>query len=228
MFCLDALTDSWSLVCPRKREPLFIFVEGNLAVGKSECVEYCAELLREKGKTVKCFAEETKRWSEANIMRFDREHSVGDAAARVFVAYGPLRDYLERERFFRSEEIKDFDVVLLERHPSTVLDVFHDEDDVVRDLFDKVSGVTGVLVPPKHTVYISSTPIVCHERVKRRNDPRETHLTEDSLHDLETKLEDALRRREAEGGKVHRIDAFGATSNHVSAMMCEYVEKLLA
>lgn len=202
-------------------KPEVFYVEGNVAVGKRECISYCAELLREKGKKVKVIVDHTQRWENEGLFSRDTLNDV-----RAFCAYGPLIDFLNRERFLKSEEAKEYDVVLIEQHPSVVVDVFHD-DDMVQSLFEAVGAISDVLASPAHTLYITGAPTVCFERVRRRNKPYEKLLDEDSLADLERKLEDCFKKREVEGGKVHRIDSFGATSNHISALMTEYVEKII-
>lgn len=207
----------------KKTKPEVFYVEGNVGVGKSECISYCAELLREKGKKVKVIVDEAWRWEEEGLFTRDTANDV-----RAFCAYGPLIDFLDRERFLKSEEAKAYDVVLIERHPSVVVDVFHDADEMVRALFEAVGSVTDVLAPPAHTLYVAGAPTVCFERIRRRNKTHEKLMDEDTLADLEKKLEDCFKKREVDGGKVHRIDSFGATSNHISTLMAEYVEKIIS
>lgn len=196
-------------------------MEGNVAVGKSECIMYCAELLREKGKKVKVIVDEAQRWEDEGLFAGNTANDV-----RAFCAYGPLIDFLNRDRFLKSEEAKAYDIVLIERHPTVVVDVFHD-DDMVQTLFEGVGAISDVLTSPAHTLYIMGASTVCFERVRRRNKPYEKLLDEDKLADLEGKLEDCFKKREVDGGKIYRIDSFGATSNHVSTLMTEYIEKIV-
>lgn len=221
MSCLDCFDLKWAA----KRKPPVIFIEGNVAVGKSECVRYCAELLREKGKKIKCIIDETERWETSGTLCRGTTQDLTEK--KVFCAYGPLLDFLDRERFYRSRDANLYDAILVERHPSVVTEVFHDEDESVKRLYGAVGAISSMMDPPKHTVYIVGAPAICQERLRRRNKFYETDVDEERLQELEKKLEDCFKKREAEGGKVHRIDAFGATSNHVSTLMSEYIEKVL-
>ena len=200
-----------------------IFFEGNVGVGKTECIHYVAELLKEKGKKIKCIAEESERWASKGLL-FDARSL---DKCKNFAAYGALRDYMMREQFFSSAEMHTYDAVLIERHPSTVCEIFHDEDDDIVDLFKAADGAIGFLATPEITIYIKNSPHICVQRTRNKGRESELTLQEDDFIQFDRKFEEMMVNRQANGGKVFTIDAFGASSNHLSAPIVECIEKLL-
>ena len=57
------LPKSW-----RVRPSRVFFFEGNVGVGKSECMKIVAEILREKGIAVICIEEDVERWSTEGLL----------------------------------------------------------------------------------------------------------------------------------------------------------------
>lgn len=187
------------------------FFEGNVGVGKTDCMNAVAEILREKGVSVACVEENVEEWRKDGLLGQKYE---GDES--VFSAYGLLKDYLNRHSRVM-EAKKTHDVVLVERHPTTTLKVFG-TDARTKTLFDTVGGlVPGFLTPvPENTIYVKNSPRTCFERVKRRARPEERDLDEFAFETWSAAHEDMMKEREAMGGTVNTLDAFGADAHQLS------------
>jgi thymidylate kinase len=204
----DCLSESsWYSTPPARPSRVFYF-EGNVAVGKTECMHAVAELFREKGVTVKCIEENVERWRRDGLLE---RHYAGDEAA--FVAHALLLDYLRRHALVQ-EALKTHAVVFVERHPTTSCRVFG-FDSKSRALFDAVgTAIPGFASPvPAYTVYVKNPYRICHERSKRRARPEERDLTLAMFERWSTLHDDMMAHRKAQGGKVYEIDAFGADAH---------------
>jgi thymidylate kinase len=186
-------------------------VEGNVGVGKTECVELVAETLREKGLRVAVIAEDVSRWVEEGYLSECRS----DAGREVIGAFGVFDDCLRRHRELVDAAAR-FDVVFVERHPSTTLRVF-DPPPPVKRLFERAGRlIPNFLDVPRETVYLKTSAHACHERVKRRGREGEKSLDEGAFDIWHEKHEDMMKEREAMGGKVYTFDAFGASATQLA------------
>ena len=200
------LPKSW-----RVRPSRVFFFEGNVGVGKSECMKIVAEILREKGIAVICIEEDVERWSTEGLLAAKYG---GDEA--VFSTHGLLFDYLRRHARVK-DALLSYEVVLVERHPSTSLKVFG-TDVRTKALFETVAAaVPGFMTPvPENTIYVKNSSRACFVRTQRRARPEEAHLDESAFETWGGALEDMMKERRAMGGTVFTLDAFGADSPQIS------------
>lgn len=184
------------------------YIEGNVGVGKSETMLELAELLREHGNTVACISQNEEKWAQKGLLA----DMSTDQGRQLFAAYALLQDHADRANFIATQSAA-FDVVLVERHPSTVVEVF-DSSEVVNKLFVAIDAISGLLQNPLHTIYLKNTPAVCHARTVRRGRVEDKSLLEVVFQDLDHKHEEMLTKRKAMGGNVYVSDALGADSHH--------------
>jgi thymidylate kinase len=211
MFECLALNSLWP--CFSRRTRVFFF-EGNVGVGKTECMHGVASMLREKGHTVLCIEEDVDRWVNEGLLaaKYQSDES-------VFSAYALLQDYLcRRERVNDAVQKQSHEIILVERHPSTSLKVFGIGSNVrVKMLFETVAvALPDFLSTAGFTIYIKNSPHTCFERTKRRNRVDEKGLSEFSFEEWGKAHDDMMTEREAMGGKVFTFDAFGADSHQLS------------
>ena len=174
-------------------------------MGKTECAQLVAESIRAKGARVAVVEENVESWF-ANRDDDDDETNVH---ARI------LLDHLERRESVGSAVADGFDVVLVERHPTTTLRVF-DPPRRVAALFEAVGrAVPDFLEPPERTVYVKNSARSCRERATRRNRERERCLDERAFDVWDERLEAMMRERENAGKEVFVFDTFGADSSQV-------------
>ena len=207
---LSASEGFWSCVGTSRESRVFFF-DGNVGVGKTECMLRVAEMIREKGLSVACVTEDTERWVTEGLLRCKYE---GDDFN--FNINGLLLDYLRRHT--KMQELKgSFDVILVERHPSTSVKVFG-LDASSKALFDQMSSVVPDFIRPcpANTVYVKNSPRACMDRVKRRGRKEEKSIEDFTVESWHALHEDMMREREAMGGKVYVFDAFGADAHSLS------------
>lgn len=208
MDIIQRFLDSMRTCGGSSRVPRVIYFEGNVGVGKSECMHSVAEMLRERRLSVACVEESTESWVTEGLLACKY---CGEEAK--FNVHGLLRDYIRRYKLLRDLEVKN-DVVLVERHPTTSVKVF-DIDVLSKKLFDEIDGVLpGFMHPvPAQTVYVKNSARACAERARRRARPEEKHLDEFAFESLNNLHDDMLRERKAMGGIVYVFDAFGADAH---------------
>ena len=184
------------------------YFEGNVGVGKTECMHSVAEMLRERHLSVACLEENTEAWVSEGLLgcKYSGEEA-------KFNVHGLLCDYLRRHK--RLMDLREEnDVVLVERHPSTSLKVFG-VDVLSKKLFEEVGdAVPGFLNPvPAHTVYVKNSARACADRVRRRARTEEKSIEDFTFETWGDLHDDMMREREAMGGKVYVFDAFGADAH---------------
>ena len=176
-------------------------VEGNVAVGKTECAQLVAESIRAQGARVAVV--------EENVEAF----AGGDKRETELAV---LDDCLRRHATVTKAVREGFDVVLVERHPTTTLEVFVPSDRRIVSLFERIGDlIPDFLSTPENTVYVKNSARSCRERATRRGRDSEKHLDETAFERWHERLEDMMREREASGGKVYTFDTFGADSSQV-------------
>ena len=184
------------------------YIEGSVGVGKSETMLELAELLREHGNTVACLPQKEEEWAHKGFLA----DMSTDQGRQLFAAYALLQDHADRAKFIATQSAA-FDVVLVERHPSTVVEVF-DSSEVVNKLFTAVDAISGLLTNPLHTIFLKNTAAVCHARTLRRGRVEDKPLLKVVFQDLDHKHEEMMTKRKAMGGNVYVSDALGADSHH--------------
>lgn len=196
----SALTRSLGLATP-----VSVFVEGNVGAGKSTALTELKFALEAKGKRVCLFLEQTERWSQQGLLR--GLYDGGRDGKRAFDVLGPLRDYVDRQRFC-DRHAREYDVILFERHPSTALHVFCvDADVATRELYRSLDAAFPFMRPPEMTVYLKVSPEECLKRLRGRNRPEEQKITETFLKEKHEAHEKEMRRRRYEGLDVREIAA---------------------
>jgi thymidylate kinase len=184
------------------------YIEGNVGAGKTETMLELAELLRERGNTVSCLQQQERQWADKGLLA----DMSSDHGLQLFAAYGPLRDHVYRADYIATHSI-NFDVILVERHPTTTVDVFNDSEESNK-LFAAVDAISGFMHIPLHTIYLKNTPAVCYARMTRRGRHEDKLLDEVMLQDFDHKHDEMLTKRQALGGNVYVSDALGADSHH--------------
>jgi thymidylate kinase len=134
-------------------------------------------------------------------------------------SYGALPAYIARNDFIKTEGY-GYDVLIVERHPTTSTEVF-DTSDELRLLYLTVDRLTGSA--PENTIYIKNNPRVCHERTKRRQKDGEVSLSETNINEWHVRHEEMMAKREGSGGKVFVVDAFGAESHLLSPEIAAFI-----
>ena len=192
-----------------KPKAVVYYIEGNIGVGKSETMLELAELLREKhGTTVACLHQKEEVWTDKGLL-------AGTSTVEgmeLFAVYGPLLDHVEKAKYIEDQSTS-YDVILVERHPSTTLDVFEHSKETIK-LFNAVDAVSGILRNPTNTIHLKNSPGVCCARAKRRGRVEDLTLDETAFQDCDHKHEEMATKRKALGGNVYVSDALGADSHH--------------
>ena len=205
MGCMDFAQDYF---WPKPKATVY-YIEGNLGVGKSETMLELAEMLRENhGITVACLPQKEVEWAGKGLLA--GMSSV--EGMELFAAYGPLLDHAERAKYIEDQST-NYDVILVERHPSTTLEVFEHSTETIK-LFHAVDAVSGLLRTPTHTIHLKNSPSVCCARTKRRGRVEDLTLDEAAFQDFDHKHEEMATKRQALGGNVYVSDALGADSHH--------------
>jgi thymidylate kinase len=186
------------------------YVEGNVGVGKTECATCVCELLRERGIKAKVIEENVDQWNNYLI------DCRSDYGSLVFAAYAALQGHMTRENSAKGDDAAELDVILIERHPTTTLEVF-DESEPVQKLYESVNAMTGFLSNPAHTIYLKNSAQACYERSKRRGRASEKSLELFAFETWNYKHDEMMKKREALGGQVYTFDAFGANAHHLTS-----------
>jgi thymidylate kinase len=192
---------------PKAKAKVF-YIEGNIGVGKTETMLELAELLRERGVTVACIDQKEEDWLNMGLMA----DMATERGLEHFAAYAALQDHADRANFIFKQST-NFDVILVERHPTTTLDVF-ESSLAVSKLFKSIDAISGLLQNPQHTIYLKNRPAVCKARAKRRARRDGTQMDDDTFEDCEHKHEEMMTKRTAMGGNVYVSDAHGADNHH--------------
>ena len=205
---LSALTGIGSF----RRRPRVYHVEGNVAVGKSECAQLVAESIRAKGAKVVVVEENVDARSDTDAS----SNASSNADDRILdTSLVVLEECLRRHARASRARDEGFDVILVVRHPTTTLTVFDPPERVV-SLFERVGeSIPDFLSTPENTIYIKNSARSCRERATRRGRDDERHLDEAAFETWHERLEDMMREREASGGCVYTFDTFGADSSQV-------------
>ena len=185
------------------------YIEGNVGVGKSETMFELAELLREThALTVACLPQKEEEWADKGLLA----GTSSVEGTELFAVYGPLMDHVERAKYIEDQS-ENYDVILVERHPSTTLEVFEHSTETMK-LFHAVDAVSGLLRNPTHTIHLKNSPGVCYARTKRRARVEDLTLDEAAFQDFDHKHEEMVTKRLALGGNVYVSDALGADCHH--------------
>lgn len=185
-----------------------IYFEGNVGVGKTECMKSVAEMLREKKLSVACVEEDVERWVSEDLLA--AKYGGGDMK---FNTHALLLSYLIRHKRVK-ELMGQHDIILVERHPSTSFKVF-DVDPQTKVLFDGIAAIVPEFMTPlpTHTVYVKNSARACMERTRRRGRVAERNIDEFTFESWNNLHDDMMRERQAMGGRVDVFDAFGADAH---------------
>ena len=203
----------------RRREPIKIFVEGNIGAGKTSCALRAKEMLADKGFDVLTMTEDVDRWKRQKLLGDMYGSNMSRAAVRAFQALGCLRQYVERAQYIR-EKGRGFDFIICERHPSTTLEVFG-ADDCVREMYAAVESAYHFMLPADYTVYVKAEAEECAKRVKRRARRGESGVSVAYLRRLSVAHDEMMNDRVENGGVVYEIECTKITLEETAARMCE-------
>jgi thymidylate kinase len=188
------------------RKPSLLYFEGNVGSGKSEAVVEMKMLLKKKGFKVYAFTQNIERWMHDQLLQDMYANPEDRAARRAFQTLGPLKDYIEQIDFIHKFG-SDFDYILIERHPTTTIDVFS-ADQAVKGLYDTVNNLyPSLLTLPDRTVYVTTTPQKCLDRVKNRKRQCEREIKIEDIVLLDQKHNAAMQARNQSGRLLITVDA---------------------
>jgi len=195
-----------------------VYVEGNVGAGKSESMAAMKDYLKKKGYSVMLFVEETETWEHEHLLQdlYAQPHS--KVAKRAFEALGPLRQYIERAHFI-DKCGSEYDFVIMERHPTTTLEVFG-ADNAVRALFKTVHASSPFMAPPQTTIYVKASPSNCLERIIKRGRECERSIDLAFIKSLDTKHGIMMLDRRNEGSVVIAVDSNNMTATAVAEKAC--------
>lgn len=200
---------------PAKR----VFVEGNVGAGKTSLIVEIKRCLEAKGKTVYVFVEDTERWTHQRLLGVARDGN--EAGERAFHALGPLRDFIDRQRFVNDYETR-YDYIIFERHPWTTLRVFGaGRDDATRELFETVNAAYPFMGDPRITVFLRVSSKECYARVCRRARDVERDMNIFYIQHLDKKHELEMRARVDGGSEVIDVSGESATPQEIAETVCK-------
>ena len=200
--------------------PVSVFIEGNIGAGKTTVLNELKFALEASGKRVCVFLEQTERWSHQGLLQ--GAYDGGRDGKRAFDVLGPLRDFLDRQRFFNRHE-REYDVILFERHPWTALNVFGASmDPATRELYQNLDAAFPFMRSPEMTVYMKVSPTECMKRLRDRGRPEEQMITEGFLREKHEAHEKEMRCRKSMGLDVREISADSLDIKGVVDIMKSY------
>lgn len=195
-----------------------VFVEGNVGAGKTSLIEEMKRCLIAKGKTVYVFTEDVERWTHQRLLGAVRDGN--EAGERAFHALGPLRDFIDRQRFVNEYDTR-YDYVIFERHPRTTLYVFGAvRDDATRELFETVHTAYPFMTDPRTTVFVRVSSKECYARVCRRARDAERDMNVFYIQHLEKKHDLEMRARIDSGLEVIDVSGERATPREIAETVC--------
>jgi thymidylate kinase len=188
------------------RKATLLYFEGNVGSGKTEAILEMKTMLKKNNFKVYVFAENVERWLHDQLLQDMYDQPANRAAKRAFEALGPLKEYIERLDFIQKHR-SDYDYILIERHPTTTLDVFS-ADQAVKGLYQTINKCyPSLLELPSHTVNVKTTPSNCLCRVRQRGRDCERNIKLDFIQTLDQKHNAAMQAREQGGRLVFTVDA---------------------
>jgi len=199
-------------------KPKVVYVEGNVGAGKSEAMAAMKDCLKKRGYTVMLFVEETETWEHEHLLQDLYAQPNSKAAKRAFEALGPLRQHIERAHFVEKCG-SEYDFVIMERHPTTTLDVFG-ADSAVRALFNTVHASFPFMAPPQTTIYVKASPSNCLERIIKRGRECESSIDLAFIKAIDTKHGIMMLDRRTEGRVVIAVDSNLMTAKEVAEKKC--------
>ena len=208
-----------SLFAGARREGRLLYVEGNIGAGKNEVIAALRNKLTKGGKRVFSLLECVERWTHEKLIE-DVFQSTGDRSSkRAFDTLGPLQDSIERQRFIR-EYAQDYDILIIERHPITAIEVF-DADSAVRNLYKTLHLCYPFMQPAEHTLYLNASPQACFDRVLERGRIWEADIDLEMLTMLGERHDTMIEGRRLAGYNVATIDATHNNPLQIAIAACE-------
>ena len=191
-----------------------LYVEGNIGSGKNEVIAALKKKLVNEGKKVFILTECVERWSHEHLLQDQYLYPDTRSGKRAFEAVGALRDYIERQRFINEYEM-DYDLIIIERHPSTTIDVFQ-ADSAVKDLYGTVNRVFPFMKSADLTLYLKSSPEKCLERIKSKRLEFEATVHISWLRELDELHDKMVEKRRISGSTAVTIDATHNTPQQIA------------
>lgn len=190
-----------------------IYVEGNVGAGKNEVISCMKKKLVAKGKRVFVLIECVERWCHEKLLQ-DMYQDSNRATKRAFETLGPLNDYLEKQRFI-NQFAKDYDYIIIERHPSTTLEVFG-ADAAVKTLFKTIDGCYPFMRAAERTLYLKTSPEICIQRINTRGRECESKIDVSYLRTIDAKHDKMIGERRFAGFQVVTVDANNSTPDQIA------------
>jgi thymidylate kinase len=206
------------------RRPTLVYVEGNIGAGKSATMSAIKNCLQKDNHTTMLIPENTERWNFEHLLQDLSNCPDNRAAKRAFDALGPLRDHIERARFIEKCGA-EYNFIILERHPTTTLDVFG-ADKAVRSLYETIETIYSFMELPQMTVYVKASPYTCVRRVEGRDRAFERSIDMAVVKDLDAKHGVAMLARQQAGGHVLWADSDRSTPEQIAAVVCAELKAL--
>jgi len=198
-----------------------VYVEGNVAAGKTAFILEMKRCLEEKGKRVYVFVDQTERWTHQRILSGARSGT--ETGCRAFHTLGPLRDFVDRQRFVNEYEAK-YDYIIMEQHPRTTLNVFGASlDDATRELFETIHAAYAFMDKPKTTVHVNVSPKECYGRLCRRVREGEQDVNLFYIQSIEKRLLLEIRARINSGLRVIEVSGENITPRKLAEDVCDRI-----
>jgi thymidylate kinase len=198
-----------------------VYFEGNVCAGKNTLIFEVKRLLENGGKRVWVFTEDIERWAHYGLLQ--ALHTEGKTGKRSFDALGPLRDYVDRQRFV-NEFGHQYDYILFERHPRTTLFVFDSQDDeATYGMFQSTHAAFPFMGDPAITVYIKVPAQICYQRVCERARRDEDSVSVEMIQKLAIKHASEMRTRTSLRLRLIEIDGENYNTQKNAISVCESI-----
>lgn len=170
-----------------------ISIEGNIGAGKTTLLK---ELDKHYKDTITIILEPVEEWKrgEENFLElfYNDPHKYAYEFQKVVL--------LSQIKALKNEiENGKNKIIICDRSFETTIKVFSSlllENDLLKeDEFAELNNILNsfnILKPSKH-IYLKTDPVICLERIKKRNRPEEQNITLDYLFDLDRKHNEMLK-----------------------------------
>lgn len=177
-------------------------IEGNIASGKSTILDNMAKLYPNK---IECLQEQVKDWNDTNLLQlFYEQQQRWSYTFESFVQLSRLKNHYSSVKPKTDEKL-----VLMERSLWSSYNVFaknsYEEQRISQLEYNLLSYnfklFTSIMLNrkenhqelPFNVIYLKTDPVVCYERVKKRNRNGETMISLDYLTKIHIKYEEWIK-----------------------------------
>lgn len=186
-------------------EPYVVFVEGNIAAGKSSFVEYVSKTM---GGLIQCYQEPIEQWSNFRghdlLDKMYQDPINKSFLLQVFIQHTMAEVHLKKcdakiklnERSLLSERYV-FINMLQNKHF-----ISHAEYDVLDYAFQSFNRL---IIPVNEIIYLRTTPSIAMERLLQRKRHEERNVTLEYLEELHKLHEEWLMDRTCEDDDLDNV-----------------------